>query len=469
MPQTFKEINPAILNALVCISFLPIWGCKTAQNGTSSLERVQYADANRKDGESYTDARVASLNAWADELLSAEKDSDDISVLAKDYFKRAGVKDADPMSRYKIRLRSSMECFQEKWFGNNIYWDSQRDAMRKQIESAALFLLDFHKATLGRPRGAFALREIEICPEHIVGSAISLKGQTLVIGVPRTTAGSYSPLSSDLLRRKWDLGDHLDNEESRSLLSKTISPVKIRALWMLFNPSGTVRTSLRLTIAEQGAGILRKFEPWARALGLKVSGPSRSGEAGAVSVAGTIANPEQASEDLVRSVILTSVDPKRIGMESESIKTAVQGLAKSGKINLLLQNWTCAARDQSYADEMATSALGSFEQVFKGSKSKAAIEIEAGLVAVGNYHKIGVTFAGGAGSFENFIQKPDVTDDQLELKVKVKSGLVSVFTVDEINVQASVGVLKEMTASSIESLAFKMALTATAGGVDLCK
>lgn len=442
---------------------LTLHACK-ARRSSSSLERVSHEDVKPKAGETWTDARVASLNQWADDLLAAKRDQDDFSTMAENYFARIGIKNAEPMSRYKISLRVAKECFEQGWFSHSLYWPNQRDMLRQQIESAAVFLLEFHKATLGKPRGPFALREVEICPRETVGTDMVLYGQKLVLGIHQGSAGGYSPISSDAIKRGWDNGDHL-NTSKVSILSRK----KLNALWQIFNPVGTVRTSLRLVIAEQGPAILRRLEPWARTFGLKILGPASPSDRTPAAVQGTLNSPMEAGEELVKDVLLPSVDPSKLGLTPASLNSTVESIAQSGKLPILISNWACAAQNQDYAEDLATSATSVFEQTFRGSQSKAAIDITAGWVAVGNYHKIGVAFAGGGGAFKDFIQKPDVVDDQLELKVKVTSGLVSVFTVDEINVQASIGVLNQITSTSLETMALKMALSASQKSINLCQ
>jgi hypothetical protein len=75
-----------------------------------------------------------------------------------------------------------------------------------------------------------------------------------------------------------------------------------------------------------------------------------------------------------------------------------------------------------------------------------------------NYHRIGVNFAAVGGPSEKYIQ--DITERERSTKVdaKVYGGLVSVFTIDDINVDVAIRVLTEATNQSIETASFIYAL-----------
>ncbi len=410
--------------------------CRT--NDGSDVERVRYQDPKPEEGQTITEARVLSLNQWAKDLLGASKDIDDFQRLADDYFAKIGVTDADKLSSYTLSLRPGSECFHDGRDHKDIWWNDHRDQIRAQVESAAQFIFEFHKAMVGKNVGPFSIRELEICPQSVVKRELNLVGQKLVIGVPfNSVRGGYQVITSDQLLQRWRRGDHL--VEEKKAFTNVFTRNKLTKIWMIFDPIGTLRNGLRQSIASNGQTVLRRLD---------TVGP----------------NPELGN--LKNGVIDTVVDKKRLKIATDA---NLDKLAQQGRLPLMLENWRCLVASLRMADDLSLGAIGTLDKAMRQDKNKVNVDIKAGLVAVGNYHQIGVTFGVADGVYSEYLEKPEVNSSDNEINVKVQAGLVSVFTIDDVKVDVAINLAKLMANRSLETASFDVAVQAALSNQNICK
>lgn len=404
------------------LSFLALIALVSCRHADSDLKRVEHVDTAPRKGQTTTDARVITLNKWAAELLSSTRDEDDFAKMAADYFAKMKITDAEPMSRYTLSLRPGKECFSDA--DRDIWWDSHKDAIKLQLESAAQFLYEFHKTMYGKPSGPFALREVEICPLKTTKRKLHLVGEKLIIGVPTGWVYDYVPLTSDQLLAMWNNGEIFADD--RNLLARTFTEAKFKKFWLIFNPIGYVRTGLRQALSTRGERIGQVLDSW---LTRKV-----------------VTKAEVISEFLgQKSMVSLEMLPKDYQERITDPKK-------------LLQDWSAAAKSKRLADDLSIAALGLMNNTILSEKNDINVDIKAGLVAIGNYHRIGVNFAATGGPAEQFVQNITQRERSTKVNAKVYSGLVSIFTIDDINVDVAVTVLSESTSRSIETASFFYAL-----------
>lgn len=358
----------------------------------SDLKRVDHVDTAPNKGQTTTDARVITLNKWAAELLSSTRDDDDFPKMAAEYFAKMKITDAEPLSRYTLTLRPGKECFSDS--GADIWWDSHKDKIKLQLESAAQFLFEFHKTMYGKPNGPFAIREVEICPIKTTKRKLQLIGEKLIIGIPTGYWYDYAPITSDQLLSMWNAGEHLADD--RGLFSRTFTEPKFKKFWLIFNPIGYVRTGLRQTLSTRGERLAQVLDSW---LTRKV-----------------VTKAEVISEFLgEKSMVSLQMLPKDYQDRITDPKK-------------LLQDWSAAAKSKRTADDLSQAALGLMNNTILTEKNDISVDIRAGLVAVGNYHRIGINFAATGGPAEQFIQNITQRERSTKVNAKVYSGLVSVPT-----------------------------------------
>lgn len=422
---------------LSTLTFLAlICGCRTLES-SSDLTRVQPEEP--KVGRSkLTAARVMALNDWALKLLEETKDLDDFQTMTDNSFAKMGIAEAEPLKRYSINLRPGNECFRDSTPGHSLWWARHRDQIARQIESAAHFLFVYHQMVYGRPKGPFGLKEIEICPKSTVKADLSYLGGKLIIGVPYSLVQGYRPWTSDELLKKWRRGEHLTQEGDHfnSFFTKT----KLQKIWTLFDPIGAVRLSLRQGFQDRAQGLLETLKT----------------------------QQEKATLQSWKQVLWGRVvDPQRLRYSHDQ---ALERLWAENKSGLLLKNWRCLAQNPVTSDDLSWSALSIVDQSMTSRDSQVDVTIKAGLVAVGNYHQIGVRFTLSQGAYEEYMpislmtQKPSAS----QVKAHVEGGLVAVFTIDDINIDVAVKLLGQMVPKSLETATFDRAVLATMDGKTLC-
>lgn len=420
---------------LACL-FLLI-SCRTLESVSSDTMRVQ-PEEPKKNSPTLTAARVMALNEWAIKLLEETKDFDDFQVMADQAFAKIGVTNAQPLKIYTINLRPGHECFRETTPGHSLWWARHRDQIARQIESAAHFIYVYHQMVYGRPRGPFAIREIEICPKSTVKSDLSFIGGKLIIGVPYTLVQGYRPWTSDELLKKWQGGEHL--LQDGDIFNKLFTKNKLRKIWTLFDPIGQVRLSLRQSFYD-------------RARGLEGSLKLLSGQ-------DSFGRWKQILWDHM-------LDSRRLRFAHDQ---ALERLFAENKGGQLLKNWQCLAQNPSTAEDFSWGALSVFEDAFNSTNSQVDVTIKAGLVAVGNYHQIGVRLTVSQGPYEEYMPvsllAPPTSTTQI--KADVQGGLVAVFTIDDIKVDVAMKLFSQMVPKSLETATFDRAVLATLDGKNLC-
>lgn len=403
------------------VLLLVVTGCQLNSNA-SDLKRVDHNDVAPTNKQTYTDARVISLNKWAEELLSSKRDGDDFQTMANAYFAKAKITDAEPLSRYTLSLRPGKECFSDS--DHDLWWTNHKDKIKLQLESAAQFIFEFHKTMYGKPTGPFAIREVEICPVATTKRKLHLVGEKLIIGVPTGYWYDYVPMTSDELLAKWNSAEQFVDD--RGYFTKKFTESKFKKLWLIFNPIGYVRTGLRQTLSTRGERLAQLLDSW-------------------------IARKVVSKADII-SEFLDGKNTVSLQMLPKDYQDRITDPQK------LLKDWAAAARSKRNADELSIAALGLLNNTIMTEKNDISVDIRAGLVAIGNYHRIGVNFAATGGPSEQFVQNISQRERITTVNAKVYSGLVSVFTIDDINVDAAIAVLTESTNHSIETASFYYAL-----------
>lgn len=413
----------------ICLFFV---GCKYFSS--SEVERTKHADVNPRTGQNWTEARIESLNAYANSLLSAQNDADDFQNLADAFFQKNNISNAKPLKDvFSIAIRPGSECFQDGGLlesENDIWWNSHRDALRLQIESAAEFLFEFHKLMMGQSRGPFAINEIEICPKNVTQTALSLSGRKLVLGID-----DYEPMNSFEIKKRWDAGEHIFPEEKS--FTSFFTPKTVSGIWLIFNPIGIVRTNLRNGLREQGSNLKSAIGKY---LGLPTP------------------NSAEIKNAVLKEIVNTQVNSTAFSQAPEIL---LQQVVSQEKLINFLKNWQCLAQNLELQETLAQGALSAVDLALKDEKNEIDVSIKAGLVAVGNYHRIGVTFAANAGPYQKFISQPVFRSRSSKVTANVAGGLVSVFTIDDINVDVAVTILSSSLNKSLQSASFEEAVATT--------
>ncbi len=421
---------------LIFYGFLGVLSACRTLGGDSDTLRVQPEDKPPRSGESLTASRVLSLNEWARNLLQETRDLDDFQKMADDYFAKNGIKDALPLKTYTINLRPGNECFRESTPGHSLWWARNREQIARQIESAAQFIFVHHKAVLGKPKGPFQIREIEICPKSTSKSDLNFNAGKLIIGVPYNLVQGYRPWTSDQLLSLWRQGAHLDPEDL--VVNRWLTRKKLINLWSLFDPIGSFRLNIRQSYDQESQTLSQRL-----------------GQLGTSS-----------SLDHWKNLLWgTSVDPRRIRIANDETLRKIWTEQKSGQ---LLQNYRCLVANPVTADDLSWGSQAVFEKWMGQRSNNIDIKIKAGLVAVGNYHQIGVTLSTYQGAYYEYLNTQVGPTESTVLKAQVEGGLVAVFTVDDIKVDVALNVLKQLIPQSLGTAALDRATLATLDQRNLC-
>lgn len=430
----FPRLFVSIGTILAVMGFV---GCRVFQSA-SDPSRVQ-PEEPAKNASNLTAARVMALNLWALRLLEETRDFDDFQSMANQTFGKMGIKDAEPLKIYTINLRPGNECFRDSTPGHSLWWARHRDQIARQIESAAQFLFVYHQMVYGKPRGPFTIREIEICPKSTVKNDLFFLGGKLIIGVPFSLVQGYQPWTSDDLLKKWHQGEHLSQESD--FFNKLFTQNKLQKIWSLFDPIGQVRLSLR-QIFQDRAKELRET--------LKIVSER---------------SPLSSWKELLWGRV---IDPNRLRFANDQ---ALERVWAEKKQSVLFQNWNCLIQKPATFDDFSWGSLSVFEQALNSNESKVDVKIKAGLVAVGNYHQIGVRFALSQGPYEEYMPPSSLlpaTSSTSQIKADVEGGLVAVFTIDDIKVDVALRLLDRMVPKTLETATFDRAVLATLDGKNLC-
>ncbi len=439
---------------MMALILLSSTGCKP-RIAPSKLNNASIEKRDPSKAEGYLDPRVVGLNKWISELVNSKRNEDDLQVMVDHFFEEVGINDPEPLSIYRIALRVSADCFSGEWIGDTNYWQSQTEALKQQLKEAALFIADYHKANLGRPRGAFSIREVEICPKPVLGGPLKLKGQTLKIGVQQTMK-NYVSLSSQQIRSMWDEGIHLDTSNPGPLVSKFFTSSKLSAIWKVFNPIGSVRLELREQILSNGINVQKKFNSLAVEYDVDLD-----------SAASKI-KPSLSTDALLKTISSLIPDLNRLGIDLDRLRSSLLTFERDGRMSLFASNFVCASKNRQFAEELALNVLSSFEKSLRKGSRRVNLEFDQGIVALGNLYDISVYLATGAVGADDFVNAPTLENNDSEIKVRTKTGDVLIYSRDQFDVQAAVSVLNQMADQGLEGWSLKSAVKATETDTSLC-
>ncbi len=396
--------------------------CKQRKN--TSEVKADFVDAKPTDGQTWTEARIISFNRYAEDLLNYsgnERATYNEAALQLDTsLKRAGVTKYDPLSSYMIQLGNYGECFGQDRGDHQIWWNSHRDAIKKQIEEVAFFVRDYHYLMLGKSRGPFSFREVIICPAAEIGAKMLLDGYKLYIGVPYSM-GYCRPIANTgqakpTLRSLWDDGHPLGIADAGKGLTGKIralfnteekARVAMKTLWTLFNPLSTARQGLRKLLHEQRGTVLP-------------------------ALARLRPNLENASES-VREGLLDLAFPNRGKAASGANLTAqATSIAEDHPATLAkaADNWKCLLDAPDAMADVENDAMAMVQDNIK--RTNVQNDVEAGLVAVVNHHDVSVLVAAGSGDYDAFLDASVI--NEFNVTSRVRAGLVAVSTSDNISI-----------------------------------
>jgi hypothetical protein len=433
---------------LVLLPSLLFFSCKTTTDAHVKADYVEYSPNSR---ETWTEVRIRALNDYAKDMLQYDDTKDnqrnELERELKDSFAAAGVTAYDPLNTYSLRVGNYGECFGAGTRDYGIYWDSQRDAVKKQLEEAAYFIRDYHYAMLGRGGGAFSFREVIICPEAKVGGKMLLEGYKLYVGIPFGYT-NYKPIpnggsSKPTLKSLWADGSPIGLENTgkgvMSFLRGSLGWGDERAkngmllVWKFFNPLSTTRQALRKVLHDNRGTMIPAIQRLMSGQPVDAN-PLRQGLI-------SLAFPESSAESTTTLAALTA---------PQLVEVA--------------RNWICGLSDPQTIGDLESDAMAIAQSIIK--KTYVEHDVAAGLVAVENHHdvNINVLVAMGTGRFTRFIDSP--VNKEFTVKSKVRGGLVAVSTSDNITVDLS---FYQSTGSAMRRATFEEALNAAKSGRSLCR
>ncbi len=444
---------------LLCTSALLLSAaCK--HTGSSAAVKAQHEDRAPEDGQSWTEARVITLNEYAADLLKFDgnesKRFNELQLQIDESFKQAGVKNPEPLSVYRITLGPVGECFNEGTLNTEGLWyDKHKEQIKQQVEYAAYFIRDVHYRLFGRSGGALGFREVKICPEDKVGAKMRLEGYQLYIGVPfsKFAIGKYEPIPNRAegnavsLERLWSSGAPIGlggggglASNVKSLFSKEEKARQALALaWKTFEPLAPMRMAVRKALHENGATLNRRLASIS-------SGP--------------VADDSDTVARFRASVLRDNLDEAEIAAVAPDLKAAYDKLDAAG-LRLALANWACFVDDPVVHFDLEGDAMMVAQDYLK--TSSVTKDVEAGLVAVVNHHDVAVTLTAGAGTYKKYVESG--YKHEMTLNTKVRAGLVAVDTSDNITVDVR---LLTSLGRSLQRAGFDRSVSAAAGGRSLC-
>lgn len=442
MNHTLRQ-SAALLVCLVAV----VSACKSRRDqDTSKAKRVQYTQAKAAESAQrkcqslgdLTNKNICFLAEYGKALLSQTSDYDDISNQVKEKLEQKGIKKFLPMSSYRIAPKPGGTCFSEK--SNPIhsenFWNDQVEPIRKQIENVAEFLAQYHVDLDGQDPGAFGIKDVELCPITITdGRKVSLKGSTLTIGLPvkgviSTTYGWYSFVE---LRKMWDAGDIFERSYSiKQAAVDLFAGKQTPFIWMVGNPVGQVRNSLRQFLRTKGSELIEKLEK------LRASRADLPPEEQGKTIR-TVMNLDDSSHDSKQNYI-----PEIL----TDAKNSLDGILNTGKGKDLITEWLCLAEKSVNSSIISNAAIGGL--VERSDTTNVNYDIKASWVAVANFHNINVDVLGAFSNQNRFIESPRSSNQSLNYQVKAE-GKVVVVTGDQVNVSAALNFLLASVQRSIQS------------------
>jgi len=394
-----------------------------------------------------TAASVKQLNAYAVHLLSPN------GALQKEADEEFLVLGIDPAfvprmsSVYKIFIsENSQECFWEDFWhpikDYDINGSDDYQNLKKQFESAAIFVKEIYVSTRGRALGHFHPAIIDFCPRKLMNDRNFLyKDRKLTIGIPNPWGlDKFESLSSKVLMQRWDEGEIFKNKEESGLVgsiankAKTIvvgkdPKEKLHALWFMINPVGHVRSVLRNLLHTRTLSFRKRLQE------------------------------TRTREDMLQ-LVEANIDADKIKDEAESQNTSQvsetseasprEWIASLNDEELVeLRNlWLKELSSGSLTESIGEAVIEEMQSPVMAQKIDIEVDQGKGLVAVENAHVIQVGVTVSTAKISRFISK--TVPSELKVRVKQDGSLVNVSTKDVIAIFANF----VLPAKTVESLSF---------------
>lgn len=368
-----------------------------------------------------TEENIAKLNVYAQSILKGRIQEEVNLRLSQLGTRPETVQPLEQM--YSIRVREGGECFYESSIpvigstvgriaDRSITWEHQARAIQHQIHSTAEFLREIHINTRGQRIGPFNLSRIDICTMKQTGKPMILESDRLIIGIRRATTG-YEVRNSMELRKLWDSGDALSDE-------------KLKKFWLVLNPTGPVRTTLRKLLAHVAQ--------------------SRAG-------------------DLQQSLQRASVSQSlpmfiKTGLQTEAVAESLcqdpsvwAASLSEPEARRLMEAWAKRISDSNVGESLIEASAAALQVAETSTNNKIRINQTGGAALnLGNYHGINVTAPISVGRYQRFVK---IKESKLDIEVNQTKGLVNIFTIDDIHVNSGIHISLD---KALESASFEEAV-----------
>lgn len=347
--------------------------------------------------------------------------------------------------------------------------DGEVKALVNQVESAVRFLAKQYLVMNGVVKGPFSINGIQIC--SITQQDAWLKYDStptqrlLSVAVKDNLVGAAYKTHSDLqIEYLWNRGMHFvgassDFSVSEKFIVKTLRRAAEYVIskknpeligWKFLNPIGVFRTNLRSLGVERQDKLVEKLASVSKKI------------KGLVEKAGVAKAAKVKLKDNMQ--LFEQADQAKV-VDASYFSEKDFGLFRSlsiGQIDELIDNMQQSSQSRSLANDFETASVKKAVNLINDFSLDVDLDI-AGFIAIGNTHsiKIDASLFTDRGIMEDFIKvdMPQISPEQVsmirgktEYKVKAKvRGIISVFTVDIIDVNAEIG-------SNLGSFTLKKAL-----------
>lgn len=427
------------MKAFILSFLILLVSCKFVSG--SEVERAKHHD-DVKAGETWTEARIRSLNKYASDLLNGT-DSDDVSKQAQ-----ASLKSAEKRlgSIYKIEIPPGNTCFFDGgWLEdeNDLYWSKAKNQMKIQIESAAEFIKNFYVDLKGNSQHLLAFDKVEICTGQDFAQRITLNNRVLKLFVKASGHDSYKTYSQYAIRAMWDAGEHnaIPSVGTTSEKSKYVQ-LASNILWQIFNPVGKFKETLDSLLAQHREDTQAKINEHKK--------------------------PQPNLKNRVANLVKSVNGFVKVDALDNPAQKSIEAIASLGKFDVFLNNWSCLVKNPRIADRLGKGSMAVVQKSLENEINKINIKITSTHgAAYGNYHRVAVAFAADAGPFEKYIAKPVITNRENSYNIEVTGKWFAGFTIDDITVDVAVKIMTASLQKSLSSASFEEAVEATKRGEKL--
>jgi hypothetical protein len=345
-------------------------------------------------------ADVAELNAYAQRLLGPK------SQLQAEVDRRLAQMGVEPARAVPLGEAYYIAFPDAVW----TLADDQK-SMRRAAEEVARFFVNAHVAQRGQPTEA--LRGAELLPFRETKEVLKLDAaeKKLEVGLKGDWRSLFTRIrvpKARELKRAWDAGKQFDSKA-------------LQRAWVLFNPTGEVRTTLTHVVAKPAETLAKHL--------LAIESDNRSFErkkAELLKIIGQNVNRDVASSPHSETKLATE-----LGQRLGQLETADQ-------LKAFISSYVSFLRDPGLLLE-ATAAV---QQAVVSSDLRAKIRIEGGVVAVGNLHDVSVNAQFAINHISELERFVTTVEKSRDLDVEVKSKGVAVYTVDLVDVHATLDVMQ---------------------------